>query len=169
LAIFKLLLGIALLLRGRKLFWLLLGCVGFILGFDFAQMAIHNQPQNVILIIALSAGVLGAMIAIFLQKFAVVAGGFFVGGYLFVELLKVLGMSTGHSHWILFIAGGLVGAVLMSVVFRWALVILSSFIGAILILQSFHFGHELTRFLFVCLALLGISIQFGLIRKEPSR
>ena len=167
--LFKLLLGIALLARGRRLFWLLLGCIGFILGFDFAQMAIHNQSQNVILIIALSAGLLGAMVAIFLQKFAVVAGGFFAGGYFLVELLKVLGIHTGHSHWILFIAGGLVGAVLMSVMFRWALVTLSSFIGAILILQSFHLGHELTRFLFICLALLGISIQFGLIRKETSR
>jgi len=131
-------------------------------------MAVHNQPQNVILIIALCAGALGAMTAIFLQKFAVIAGGFFVGGYLLVELLKVLGTSINHSHWILFIAGGLVGAVLMSAVFRWALVFLSSFVGSILILQSFHFGQELTRFLFILLALLGISIQFGLIKKETS-
>ncbi len=165
-ALFRLLLGIALLIMGRRLFWLFLGGVGFVFAFDFAEQTIHGQPHSVILMIALFSGILGAMVAIFLQKIAVVVGGFFAGGYLLIELLKVLGVRTGDYHWFLFIAGGLVGAFLMRVVFGWTLIILSSLIGSILILQTFHFGQQLLKFLFICLVILGIGIQFGLIRKK---
>ncbi len=165
-ALFRLFLGIALLVMGRRLFWLFLGGVGFVSGFDFAERMIHGQSHSVILIIALFAGALGAMVAIFLQKFAVVAGGFFAGGYLLTELLKVLGVRIGDYHWFLFIAGGLVGAVLMSVVFGWTLIILSSLIGSILISQTFHFGERLSEFLLISLVLVGIVIQSGLVREK---
>jgi hypothetical protein len=166
-ALFRLFLGIALLVIGHRLFWLFLGGVGFLFGFDFAQRTMHIQPQSVILIIALFAGAVGAMVAIVLQKFAIVAGGFFAGGYLLIELLKVAGVRTIDYYWFIFVAGGLVGAVLMSVVFDWTLIILSSLIGSILILQTFHFRQPLSEFLFICLVLLGVGMQFGLIRKSP--
>ncbi len=164
--LFRLFLGIALLVMGGRLFWLFLGGVGFVFAFDFAERTVHNQPHSVILVIALFAGALGAMVAIFLQKFAVLAGGFLAGGYLLIELLKALGIGIGDYHWLVFIAGGLAGAVLMSVVFGWTLIIISSLIGSILILQSFHFGHQLSELVFICLGILGIIIQSGLIRKK---
>jgi len=77
-----------------RLFWLFLGGTGFLFAFDFAERTIHNQPHSVILIIALFAGALGAMTAVFLQKFAVLAGGFFAGGYILIELLKALSVGT---------------------------------------------------------------------------
>jgi hypothetical protein len=164
--LFRLFLGIALMVMGGRLFWLFLGGVGFVFAFDLAERTFHNQPHSVILLIGLFAGALGAMVAIFLQKFAVLAGGFFAGGYLLIELLKTLGVRIGDYHWIVFIAGGLAGAVLMSVVFGWTLIIISSLIGSILILQSFHFGHQLSELVFICLGTLGIIIQSGLIRKK---
>jgi hypothetical protein len=165
-ALFRLFFGIAMLVMGRRLFWLFLGVVGFVFGFDFAERTIHGQPDSVILIIALLAGALGGVLAIFLQKLAVLAGGFFAGGYLLIELLKTLGVGTGDHHWILFIIGGVVGAILMSVVFGWALIILSSLIGSLLILQTFHFGQQVSGLVFLCLAALGIVIQAGLIAKR---
>jgi len=151
---------------GSRLFWLFVGGVGFVFAFDFAERTIHSQPHSVILLIALFAGALGAMMAIFLQKFAVLAGGFFAGGYLLIELLKVLGVTIGEYHWLLFIAGGLAGYVLMSVVFGWTLIIISSLLGSVLILQTFHFGHQMSDLVFICLGILGIVIQSGLIRKK---
>lgn len=165
-ALFRIFLGIALLVMGRRLFWLFLGGLGFVFGFDSAERMIHGQPHSVLLIVALFAGALGAMVAIFLQKFAIVAGGFLAGGYLLIELLRILGVKTGDYHWVLFIAGGLVGAVLMSVVFGWTLIILSSLIGSVLISGSFHLGEQLSGFLFICLVIFGIVLQAGLIRKK---
>ncbi len=162
-------LGTSLLIIGGRLFWLFLGGVGFVFAFDFAERTMHSQPHSVILIIALFAGALGAMAAIFLQKFAVLAGGFFAGGYILTELLKTLGVGTGDYHWLIFIAGGLAGTVLMSVVFQWTLIIISSLLGATLVLQTFHFDHQLSELVFICLAISGIAIQSGLIRKKSSR
>lgn len=164
--LFRLALGITLLVLGGRLFWFFLGSVGFILAFDFAERMIHGLPHNAILVIALVAGMVGATVAVFVQKFAVLAGGFFAGGYLLIELLKALGVRTGDYHWLLFIAGGLAGAVLMSVVFGWTLIIISSLMGSILILQTFHFEHQLSEMVFICLVILGIALQAGLIRKR---
>ena len=157
--LFRLFLGIALLVMGGRLFWLFLGGVGFVFAFDFAERTIHNQPHSVLLLIALFAGALGAMVAIFLQKFAVLAGDFFAAGYLLIDLLKALGVSVGDYHWLVFIAGGLVGAVLMSVVFGWTLIILSSLIGSILIVRAFPLGQQWSDFLFIGITILGIVIS----------
>ncbi|MGO9951027.1 MAG: hypothetical protein ACLPN1_02310 [Dissulfurispiraceae bacterium] len=164
--LFRLFLGIALLVMGSRLFWLFLGGVGFVFAFDLAERMIHGEPHSVIFIIALFAGVLGAMVAVFLQKYAVLAGGFFAGSYLLIELLTALGVRIGDYHWLVFIAGGLAGAVLMTVVFGWALIIISSLMGSILILQTFHFGHQLSEVVFICFAILGIVIQSGSARKK---
>ncbi len=164
--LFRLFLGIALLVGGSRLFWLFLGSVGFIFAFDFAERTIHNQSHSVIFIIALFAGALGGMAAILLQKYAVLAGGFLAGGYILIELLKALGVRIGEYHWIIFVVGGLAGAVLMSVVFGWALIIISSLMGAILILQTFHFRPQMSELSFIFLAILGIVIQSGFIRKK---
>lgn len=165
-AILRFILGIALLVAGRRLFWLFLGGLGFVFGFDLAEKMIHGQPHGVLLIVALFIGALGAVVAIFLQKFAIVAGGFLAGGYLLIELLKISGISTGDYHWFFFIGGGLVGAILISVVFGWTLIILSSLTGSVLISQSFHLGEQMHGFIFICLVILGIVVQSGLLRSR---
>src|SRR5512135_1667949 len=101
--IFRLVLGIAMLTMGRRLYWLFLGGIGFVFGYDIANQIIHGQPQTVIFVIALCTGAAGAILAVMFQKFAVLLGGFLAGGYLFVELMKELGAGYGNSHWLLFI------------------------------------------------------------------
>jgi hypothetical protein len=164
----RLFLGIVMLVRGRRLYWLFLGVVGFVLAFDLADHVIQGQPQSVKLVFAVIVGAVGAVLAVTFQKIAVLAGGFFAGGYLFVVLMKELGVRTAPYHWLLFIAGGLVGAFLMSALFGWTLVVLSSAVGAVLILQAFHFRVEVTHPLFLLLLVLGIAMQYGLIRRKPS-
>jgi hypothetical protein len=150
---------------GRKLFWLFLGVMGFILGFDLAERMVQGQPQGVIFVIALIAGVACALLAVLLQKFAILAGGFIAGGYLLPALLKEFGASTGHYYWLLFVAGGIVGALLMKVFFSWALIVLSSVVGSQLVLHSLHFGPQLRKVLFIFLLLTGIVIQAAMTRR----
>jgi len=164
----RLLLGITLLVTGGRLFWLFLGCLGFVFTFYFAELTIQSQPHSVVLRMALLAGALGAMAAVFLQKYAVLARGFFAGGYLLIEMLKALRLRTVHHHWLIFVVGGLARAILMSVVFGWTLIILFSLMGPNLILETFHFGPQLSELFFICLVILGIVIQSRLIRiKSP--
>ena len=164
----RILLGIVMLAAGRNLFWFFLGGTGFILGFDLAGRLLHGQPQGIIFVIALVAGAACALLALFLQKFAILVGGFIAGGYLLPSLLKEFGVSTGNHHWLLFIVGGIVGALLMKVFFNWALIILSSVVGSNLIIEALHFGPQLRKLFFVFLLLLGIVIQTGIIRQKTS-
>jgi len=154
---------------GRRLYWLFLGGIGFVFGYDIAKQIIHGQPQTVFFVIALCAGVVGAMLAVIFQKFAVLLGGFLAGGYLFVELMKELGAGSGHSYWLLFILGGVIGAMLMKVLFSWALIVLSSFMGSVLILRAFHFGTRLPGLIFILIFLLGIAVQGGLLGRKSLR
>lgn len=162
-------LGLAVLTMGRRLYWLFLGGIGFVFGYDIAKQIIHGQPPTVIFVIALCAGVAGALLAFIFQKFAVLFGGFLAGGYLFVELMKELGTGSGHSYWLLFILGGVIGALFMKVLFSWALIVLSSFMGAVLILRAFHIGTRLPGLLFVLFFLLGIAVQGGLLSRKSHR
>ena len=157
------------LIAGRRLYWLFLGGIGFVFGYDMAKQIIHSQPQTVIFVIALCAGVVGAMLAVIFQKFAVLLGGFLSGGYLFVELMKELGAGSGYSYWLLFILGGVIGALIMKVLFHWALIVFSSFIGSVLILRAFHFGTQLPGLLFILLFLVGITVQGGLFGRKSLR
>ena len=159
----RLIVGTALLVAGRKLFWLFLGGVGFVFGFDLAEKVIHGQPHHIIILIALLAGVIGAVMAVLFQRFAIGLGGFFAGGYILVGLLRELGMATGQYHWVLFLVGGVLGAFLMSIVFDWTLIVLSSAIGSVLILHSLHLSHDLTRLIFLFLLVAGVTVQAGLI------
>ncbi|MGE5300319.1 MAG: hypothetical protein ACM3MB_05070 [Acidobacteriota bacterium] len=129
---------------------------------------LHGQPQGIIFVIALVAGSASALLALFLQKFVILIGGFIAGGYLLPALLKEFGVSTGNHHWLLFIVGGIVGALLMKVFFNWAFIILSSVVGSNLIIEALQFGPQLRNLFFVCLLLLGILIQTGITQRKTS-
>jgi hypothetical protein len=167
---FRFILGVVILTMGRRLYWLFLGGVGFVFGFELAERLIHGQPHAVIMIISLLVGVMAALVAIFLQKFAIMAGGFFGGGYLLVELFRELGIVVVHYNWLIFLLGGISGALLMRLLFGWTLIILSSALGSVLIVQTLHFAPDIKKLLFFLLTALGIAIQFGLFaHKYPSR
>ena len=59
------LIGAVLLLVGRRLFWLFVGGVGFLVGFNFAGQALQEQPQWVIFSVAIGVGLVAAIFSIF--------------------------------------------------------------------------------------------------------
>ena len=73
--------GVAMLFLGRKLFWLLVGVIGFLIGLMVATDLFQAQPEWIILLVALVGGVIGALLALFVQNIAVAAAGFLLGGY----------------------------------------------------------------------------------------
>lgn len=161
------LLGVVLLTMGGRLFWLFIGVVGFIFGFDLAGVLLYHQPHDLVLIVALIIGLVCAFLAVSLQKIAVAVGGFLAGGHLFPELLKILGIEVHWHYWVLFVLGGIIGAVLMFLAFDFALALLSSLIGAHLILQALHLEGKTFIILFVILSAMGFALQYGLVSPGP--
>jgi hypothetical protein len=151
--------GIVLLFFGRKLFWFFVGATGFVVGAEAGRLLFPNQPGGE-LIAALILGLLGIVIALALQKVAIGVAGFWAGGYLTVVLLQAMELSSNHdAGWIIFVVGGIIGAVLMLVVFDWALIILSAFTGAHLLVDSTALLPTLGGLTFLVCAIIGVIVQ----------
>jgi hypothetical protein len=176
-AIVNILLGIVLLFLGRRLFWFFAGVAGFLVGMNLAEQFVVG-PQGTKLLIAIIAGIIGAVIAIYLRKVAVAIAGFIIGGYITVELLREFALfppafvgahTAGFS--IPYIIGGIIGAVLLFMLFDWALIILSSLSGASLIVHSVTLQGISSQLLFVLLVIVGILVQAGIMRmtRAPAR
>jgi hypothetical protein len=163
----RIVVGIGLLIMGRRVFWLFVGLIGFISGIHLASHFFPGQPEWMIVAIALIAGILGALLAVLLQWLAVGLAGFLAGAYIVISLLHVMGWGT-QMDWLLFLIGGIIGIILIMILFDWALIILSSLAGAGLITGTFHIDHWVKILLFVVLLIVGIVVQSGLTKRRRS-
>jgi hypothetical protein len=165
-AIVQWLVGAALLFLGRKLYWFFVGAVGFVTGLSLAARWLEGRPELVILAVGVALGVLGALLALALQRVALAVAGFLAGGYVGLALLGLIGVDVARLSILPFVLGGVVGAVLVLVLFDWALILLSSLTGAAMIVQSFDIGRALGILLLLLLLAVGIVAQATLLRRE---
>jgi hypothetical protein len=154
-----LLAGAALLLLGRRLFWLFVGLVGFVTAYQW--LAPYGEASWRLLVAA-AAGVLGIFLAIFVQKVAVAMAGFFVGGWTVAQFLGLHMTSPRGSDLLIFAIAGILAAILAVRLFDVALVILSSLAGAGLIVEGLHVAPAFGKILFVVLLVVGLAVQLGL-------
>lgn len=153
--------GLLLLFLGRRLFWLFVGLMGFVAGFAFAERMVHGQPDWVMLAIGIGVGLLGIVIALFLQRIAIAIAGFFSGGYLGMAVAAQLSATPAASEWMFFLIGGILGAILLSIFFDWALIFLSSITGAVLIARALPITHDISMIATLGLFILGFLVQAG--------
>jgi Domain of unknown function (DUF4203) len=160
------LLGVIILLFGRKLFWLCVAAVGFAAGVELAPHLVQQPSPLLALTFALVLGFVGALLALFLQKIAIGAVGFLAGGKLALALAAAFLANAGQFQWISFIVGGILGAILLLVLFDWALIFLSSIVGAYLIQGLVTLPARGATILFVVLIVVGVVIQAGALRRS---
>jgi hypothetical protein len=160
-----LLLGGLLLLAGRRLFWIFVGAAGFLLGTGIAARMASGTAEWVALVIALAFGLAGLVLSLIVQKLAIVAAGFIMGSYAVNRLLLTLQPGWAGWEWAALLAGGVLGALLVLLLFDWALIVLSSLVGAALIIYPFSPGPSLSLLLFAVLTTAGIGFQGGLLKR----
>ncbi len=168
----RILAGGLLLVLGRKLFWLFVAVLGFAAGLTVASRLFHVQPEWLQLVIGIAAGILGALLAYFLEKAAIAVAGFLGGAYIATSLAISLAGNIGAKgdalNWVLFIVGGIVGAVLAVALFDWALIILSSLAGALLIIEGLKLTGPVGWLIALGLFIVGVVIQ-SKVNKPPKR
>jgi hypothetical protein len=164
--IIRIVVGILLLLFGRRLFWLFVGAVGFVSGIEAAALLFPGHPDWTIIMIALLAGIVGSLMAIFIQGLAIGLAGFLAGGYCIISVLNVLSPGLGPFAWLGFLLGGIVGAVLVVMLFHWALIILSSLTGAIMVVQGFSLSPLASLLLSGLLFVGGVAMQASFNKRE---
>ncbi len=168
-AVIRMLLGILLLIFGRSLFWLFVAGIGFLVGASFAAQALPGQPEWVILVVALAVGIAGALLALVVPAAIGVVTGFVAGGYLVTTLFDVVGANAGSLAWLPFVMGGLLGAIIVLLLFDWAVIGLSSLAGALTIIDVLALHGMVAIVLALVLFFIGVAVQTGLWRSRPSR
>jgi len=158
--------GILLLLGGRKFFWFFVGAIGFITGFTLANHVLGIESLIMSLSVGIILGAVGVVIAVFLQGFAIFVAGFLAGSYIAYTIVTSFGLVSQEIFWISYIGGGIVGAVLLFLLFDWALIVLSSVAGGSIVTDSFTLEPMLETAIAIVLALLGIFIQSKIFLKE---
>lgn len=157
-AIFNVLIGAGLLFFGRRAFWLLIGAAGFLAGLSLANNLVQ-APEAVGVIIGLVIGILAALLAIAVQRFAFTAAGFLVGGYIALQTMPFFNLEGGWTAALVFIIGGLIGIVLVSMFMGWALIALSTLAGAGLIVDALNLEGGLAFVVFLILVAVGVVFQ----------
>jgi hypothetical protein len=167
-AIVGTLIGIVILFFGRKLFWLCVAAVGFAAGVEIAPHLVHEPSPLLALTVALVLGLIGALLALFLQKIAIAVLGFLAGGKLAGAIAAAFFVQYTQHSTVIFLVGGVIGAILLLVLFDWALIIVSSLIGAHLIV--FQGGINLppsgSTIVFIGLVVIGVLVQATSLRRS---
>jgi Domain of unknown function (DUF4203) len=163
------LLGTVILFMGRRLFWLCVAAIGFAAGVELAPQLLHEPSPLLALTFALVLGFVGALLALFLQKIAIAVVGFLAGGKLAVAIVAAFFVQNASYYGITFVIGGIIGALLLLMLFDWTLIFLSAVVGAHLIQTAFVLPATGNAILFIVLVIIGVLVQAGALRRSRSR
>ena len=157
--------GVALLMLGRRLYWMFVAGIGFIVALHVAGEVLELEQEWVTLAVALLAGIIGALLAVFLQKLAVAVAGFLAVAYLVQMITTEMGFD-GRAQTITVVVAGVIGAIVAGALFDWALILISSLTGAALLVESFDLPQQAGLVVMLVVAVAGISIQANMMHRE---
>ena len=158
--------GGLLLLFGRRLFWLFVGVVGFLLAYRLADA--YFQGAGAGLAVAVIAGLLGAAAAVLVQRLVVGLAGFAAGAVGFVWLADLLGWPLALPTLVGAVVAGALGAALLGWLFELGLVALTALAGAALVVEGLGLEDAVGP-VFVALAVVGALVQLAGRRRRRER
>lgn len=162
-----LLVAVLLLLAGRRLFWVFVAFIGFAAGFTLAAEAFPNANENELLLFSAILGLLGMILAFFLQKAAIALAGFLGGAIACMTIMELLGVPVEGLHLLFVMLAGFVGVLLLAALFDVALVLLSTVAGSTLLVQAFTPEQPYDMLLFITAIVIGLVVQFRMISPAP--
>ncbi|MYA08851.1 MAG: hypothetical protein F4060_04405 [Holophagales bacterium] len=127
--------GLLLLFLGRQLYTALIGLVGFFVVYGIPQDLL-SLTSEIRLLMAVGVGVLAALLAFIVRKVAVALAGALLGAGATLWAISFYGVRWDVLWWIVIAAAAVLGAWVLRVVFETALIVVSSFIGALLIMAA---------------------------------
>jgi hypothetical protein len=160
------LIGVVILFFGRRLFWLCVAAIGFAAGIELAPQLLHEPSPLLALSFALVLGFAGILLALFLQKIAIAIAGFLAGGKLAVAITAAFFVKNAPYYGVTFVIGGIIGALLLLMLFDWALIFLSAVVGAHLIQTAIVLPATGNAILFVILVIVGVLVQAAALRRS---
>jgi hypothetical protein len=157
--LFQLITGSVLLVAGKKLYWFFVGTLGAIAGLFVSESFFHPQSWGDRVLVAVGIGAAFAILALILQRIMIGVAGFIAGGYLGISLIDALTLPVTDYRWVVFILGGLIGILVVKMLFDLSLVIISSAAGAILITRAISLDGAKSLIILLVLIIAGVIVQ----------
>lgn len=128
--------GFAILVMGRHIFWIFIAGLSFALGlFLSSQYYTAQFGWNVFLVSSLM-GVLGAVLAITVQRLAAGIAGFATGWYLSIILLSYFNPNISNIEYVIPILIGVISAITLMKYFDWGVIVASSIAGSAIVVSG---------------------------------
>ena len=160
--------GAVLLLFGRKLFWLFCAALGFLIGTTLAPMIAPGASETVILAAGVAMGLLGAFLGSTVRSIGTSIAGFAGGALAIQQVMTYLNLNAGSAgvpNWVVLLVGGVIGILVLSAVFDWAVIILAALTGAGFVIQGLTamkiMPNSWAQLGFVALLLIGVVWQLS--------
>jgi hypothetical protein len=159
----QIIIGLLLLIWGRRLFWFFVGALGFVAGLQLAQLYFGLQPVWMVWLIALLCGIFGMLLAFFFQTLAIGLAGFAAGSAIAAYFADMTGCSSVP---VIALIGGIAGLILLYTMFDWALIGLSSIVGSTFIVQAWSVNSGTRPYLYTAFIAAGVVIQAAQLPKQ---
>lgn len=147
-------LGLLALVYGQRMFWMFVGIAGFLAGWELIRILPVEQVPLFFMAGGIASGTIAALLAKYLEPIAIFVAGFLAGAYLALVISAFIGLMVPGLLW--GAVGGFMGAVLVGMFKDWAVMILSSLVGAGA--MTSQLGLDVGYMLLVFLGLTAIGI-----------
>ncbi len=152
--------GLLLLFLGRRLYTALIGLVGFFVVYGVPEDVL-TLPDEMRLMVAVGVGVLAALLAFIVRKVAVALAGALLGAGAALWAISFFGVEWEVLWWIVVAVAAVLGALVLRAVFETALIVVSSFVGALLIMAATGLEGLPAHVGVALLIVVGVTFQLG--------
>lgn len=165
--IVRLVLGLIILVAGRNVFWLFVGAIGFLVGFELGSIWVTDQPVWLIVGVGIAIGLISAILAVVFQRVGFALAGFYAAVYLAFVFAGKLGLQSTFPA--LFLVAGVAGAILAALLTDWAIILLSALAGAASVSSIFVMPPAAKYASIVVLATIGVIVQRSMLTRSRRR
>lgn len=160
--------GAVIMLQGRRFFQWSVGFIGFIFGAALAGFLFRHVGGWTALGYAVIAGLIGMLAAFRVRDFIVGIIGFLGGGLFALGIIDIVRNQLTFTglDWpdlVVFLVGGIVGWLMIELLFDWTMVVLTAFLGANTLVSALDrlvgIPAPVAVLLLIILGVLGTSVQ----------
>ena len=127
--------GGILLFLGRELNFLFAGAMAALIGFRLTPILPAQWPDWSDAAFMITLALIAALIALVNERLGYFLSGFLAGGFFLVEYYAPNVLTL---PWLPFVIGGVIGSLILGLLTEWALILVSSAIGAAYVLNLFR-------------------------------
>jgi uncharacterized membrane protein YoaK (UPF0700 family) len=155
--------GGVMLILGRELNFLFAGSMTALLAIRFISYLPSNWPSWSSIAFVAGTGILVAAVAMLNERVGYVISGFVAGGYILSEYYSP---GTQGVPILPFIVGSGLGAIIMGLLTEWAMIVVSSVIGAVYVTSTFTLGQTERTLVTAGLVVVGLLVQVVIMRMQ---